>query len=538
MNRKESEVPMKLLFCIVLILAIIVTPLPTFAADDTVEKTDCKLAIGYDSMDELKADLLLSAKRLAVNELFGELITSATAVEDFVVTSDQIRASSLGLVREDGIKYFNSDNFGELCITITVYTTDEDRQQFEPFKLNKRNCVSDSDLSAKELRKFAEEEAIVKAVTEYNRKLEGQDRDKLLGLLQRVTYSESAMLPDTDTYCAHVEGEIIPIEAIALLQSEPAQESAEETASTYDDEFDGSTLNPNWYWLKEDPSRWSLDKVPGKLQIIATGGDFAFACSNYQNILLQPAPSGDFEIETKVIIRPTQNYQLGGLIVFNDPDNWVKLNVLWSDSIKELGNPTGEGIEILSEQNGKFVPDWPWPVAHFKLDNDGIFLRISKHGNSFKASYSFDSEDWIHLGSLTVSNILKPQIGIFATSGVTSVNNPPNCTYTAPDIPVEFDFFRVNQVDPTQINNQKQPTSIRWITSQPTSSCDNICSKANLVAISPGSNQDGTFYVCRIHEDNRSGFNIPMADIWDQCLVGYGGIERIDDQFDCLCAEQ
>jgi len=94
---------------IILIFLMLLSSLPSsaLAADDTVEKTDCKLAIGYDSMDTLKADLLLSAKRVAVNELFGELITAATAVEDFVVTSDQIRASSLGLVREDAIRYYN-----------------------------------------------------------------------------------------------------------------------------------------------------------------------------------------------------------------------------------------------------------------------------------------------------------------------------------------------------------------------------------------------------------------------------------------------
>ena len=154
------------LLLIILILTIVANPV---LADDTVEKTDCRSAIGYDSMDTLKADLLLSTKRQAVNELFGELIAAATAVEDFVVTSDQIRASSLGLVREDIIRYSNGDNLGEVCIMISVYTTDEDRKQFVPIKLNKRNCVSNPAMTNRELRKFAEEEAILKALVDYNR---------------------------------------------------------------------------------------------------------------------------------------------------------------------------------------------------------------------------------------------------------------------------------------------------------------------------------------------------------------------------------
>lgn len=210
---------MKISIFIIFSLLFTSLPLSVFAADDTVEKTDCKSAIGYDSMDELQADLLLSSKRQAVNELFGELITAATAVEDFVVTSDQIRASSLGLVREDAIRYYNGDNLGEVCIDISVYTTAEDRQQFVPIRLNKRNCVSNPDMTNRELRKFAEEEAVIKALIEYNRKLEGQARDRLLNLMQQVTYLENGLLPDTDSYCVRVEGHVTPIETVALLQA-------------------------------------------------------------------------------------------------------------------------------------------------------------------------------------------------------------------------------------------------------------------------------------------------------------------------------
>ena len=217
------------------------------AANGTTEKTDCKLAIGYDSMDDLKADLLLSAKRLAVNELFGELITAATAVDDFVVTSDQIRASSLGLVREDALRYYNGDNLGEVCVTISVYTTDEDRKQFAPVKLNKRNCVSNPDMTARELRQFAEEEVIVKAILEYNRKLEGQKRDNLLKLLQRVTYLESGMLPDTDSYCVRVEGYLLPIEVMTIIETSqpvsPVVANTEQPRATYVLSFRGIDQN-------------------------------------------------------------------------------------------------------------------------------------------------------------------------------------------------------------------------------------------------------------------------------------------------------
>ena len=269
---------MKLFLQFALVFALVLTPSPAIA-DDTVEKTDCKLAIGYGSMDELKADLLLSAKRLAVNELFGELIASATAVEDFVVTSDQIRASSLGLVREDEIRYYNGDNLGEVCITISVYTTDEDRQQFVPIKLNKRNCVSNPDMTNRELRKFAEEEAIVKALVEYNRKLEGQARDMLLSLMQRVTYLENGLLPDTDAYCVRVDGYVTPIEAKSLLE---IVSSPQTQAISFADEFE--TIDDT-VWTNDGPP---VNIQSGSVQLESSTGTFP-----YLYIAKNPFPAED-----------------------------------------------------------------------------------------------------------------------------------------------------------------------------------------------------------------------------------------------------
>ena len=58
----------------------------------------------------------------AVNQIFGELIAGSTAVENFVVTSDQIQASSLGYVRiEDDPEYFDGVNLGEVCVKVCTY---------------------------------------------------------------------------------------------------------------------------------------------------------------------------------------------------------------------------------------------------------------------------------------------------------------------------------------------------------------------------------------------------------------------------------
>jgi len=95
---------------LLVLLLISAAPLPQ-AESEVVTKTYCTQAIGYTDLEKLKTDLLLGAKRLAVNELFGELIAASTAVKDFVVTSDQIRASSVGFVRLEGnVEYRNGSS--------------------------------------------------------------------------------------------------------------------------------------------------------------------------------------------------------------------------------------------------------------------------------------------------------------------------------------------------------------------------------------------------------------------------------------------
>ena len=193
-------------------------PSQAFASDPVVKKTYCTQAINYASIDDLKRDLLINAKRLAVNEIFGELISASTAVENFVLTSDQIRVSSLGLIRIEGeVDYYNGENFAETCITIVSYTTEQDREKFEPMQRTKRHCVTDPDLTTREIKEAAREEAVFQALFDYDRKLEKLPEDEILHLMQRINYVDSGFIPETETYCTTVEGYVTPIEVIALL---------------------------------------------------------------------------------------------------------------------------------------------------------------------------------------------------------------------------------------------------------------------------------------------------------------------------------
>ena len=213
---------MKIFVMILMVCSLLATPAPALARpllqDDFIEKTYCAYAYGYTDAAAMKTELLTNAKRQAVNQIFGELISGSTAVENFVVTRDQIQASSLGYVRIAGDpEYFNGVNLGEVCVKVRAYVTPEDLAKFTPELLTKRFCFSNQDLTADKLASFVKEEAAVQALVDYNGSLAGVKRERLLGLLQKVTYLESGFLPETTTYCAKLEGYVTPVEVAALI---------------------------------------------------------------------------------------------------------------------------------------------------------------------------------------------------------------------------------------------------------------------------------------------------------------------------------
>lgn len=194
------------------------TPTPTVSARLTVNKEVCRSLAGYDSLDALKRELEIEAKRDAANELFGELIVASTTVQNWMVTEDQLRSQSLGLVRVEGSPVFSSGtNLGDICVRLTVYVTDRDLARFEPQTITRRACVSGADRTLRRARTAAEEAARLQALHDYDIRLRRYEPASILPLLRQVAYLESNVAADTDNYCVTVRGALIPIEVDGFL---------------------------------------------------------------------------------------------------------------------------------------------------------------------------------------------------------------------------------------------------------------------------------------------------------------------------------
>jgi len=195
------------------------------------------------------------------------------------------------------------------------------------------------------------------------------------------------------------------------------------------DEFDEPTLNTAlWQWVNEDPSTWSLTSNPGYMTISPRAGDLYQSSTDAKNILLQDAP-GDWTIETKFIcsVRPHVAYQQGGLIAFQDMDNYIKLE--W-----EATGSNSTIIQVLREVNGS--PSASSINGNVVGSDNTLWFRMVKNGNQYTCYYSTDGTNFTQVGSTYTLNFNNVKTGLIAING----------SGTSTDLDVMFDYFHTTAV--------------------------------------------------------------------------------------------
>jgi beta-xylosidase len=190
------------------------------------------------------------------------------------------------------------------------------------------------------------------------------------------------------------------------------------------DDFN-DTLDAQWSWVREDPRNWNLTTVPGSLQINITGG-YVAAHNNY-NILLRPAPDGNFQIETQITFRPTRNYQFAGLIIYQDDSNFIQAGRGYCSSI---GCP-GAGLYMDYYEKGVIVtPNFGQTYREI----DPLLLRLSRKENTYIFEASTDGKVWFIVGSHT-SDMNPLQIGLVTGQRLRGES-----------LPATFEYFEVRSL--------------------------------------------------------------------------------------------
>lgn len=202
------------IFCILIISAIG----DICFAEDLIHKESCLSLLNREDTYIVKEELLSDAKKMALNAIFGELITSFSKIENSFLTERTIRTYSSGFIRIKGNpEYKNGKNLGEICVTIKAFATEQDKKTFEPVIIKNKECISDDNRTIKELIDLVKQKVILTSIINYEKKLENRDANSLLPLVHKVNYPQSGFVPNTTTYCVMMEGTIYPIEILSLI---------------------------------------------------------------------------------------------------------------------------------------------------------------------------------------------------------------------------------------------------------------------------------------------------------------------------------
>ncbi len=180
------------------------------------------------------------------------------------------------------------------------------------------------------------------------------------------------------------------------------------------DDFSGDSIGSQWHWVREDASNWSLDRDTGTLIITAQQGDLMNQANDAANVLLQSANS-DWFIESKLSFsrEPSQVEQQGGLVAYQDDDNYVKL--VYDRSARGFQGD-GRYFELVVERNGSQYPAATFDASNFMDCDKLVVFRLEKKGSRYSAYYSKDGREFTLLGTTdaVLSNV---QVGLMTVNG-------------------------------------------------------------------------------------------------------------------------
>ena len=222
--------------------------------------------------------------------------------------------------------------------------------------------------------------------------------------------------------------------------------------NAFSDNFN-SSLSQRWWWI--DPVADATKSVTARadyLRIAAPDGNDLHPDNNYDAPRLIQALEGDFVIKTRVHLdrqfNPTEWHQGAGLLLWQDNDNFLRLERGYSDT-----GGGGNGIRFVKEEDGIYssvTSTTQWPTIA-TVDE----LRLQRVGDHFAAWWREPEQTWQYVGGADIH--LNQQIWVGLV--VIAQNN-------ITDASADFDYFHSScDVQPTPIPTM---TSIPPSTSTPT----------------------------------------------------------------------
>ncbi|REK71217.1 Ig-like domain-containing protein [Paenibacillus paeoniae] len=202
------------------------------------------------------------------------------------------------------------------------------------------------------------------------------------------------------------------------------------------DEFNTSTLDAQWNWIRENNANWSLTAQPGYMRIISEAGDIVDGQASAKNILLTGAPEGDWTIDTRMVGKPASQWSQGGLIVYENDQSYFRLTRLYG-----TGNQFQFTKQINTVREHVEVPD--------TLESTVSYLRIVKQGNTYSGYYSADGVIYTQVWTTQTADLTDLKIGLIVCAGT--------------GLAAGFDYFHITPAG----TNPPQPTPVTGVALDP-----------------------------------------------------------------------
>jgi regulation of enolase protein 1 (concanavalin A-like superfamily) len=178
------------------------------------------------------------------------------------------------------------------------------------------------------------------------------------------------------------------------------------------DDFNACTLDSGlWTFLNPvGDGSFALNGTQLLLSVPAGVAHDVWNGGNYAPRLMQPANNTDFELEVKFESLVSAQYQMQGLIVEQDPNNYLRFDFYGNNGQVYLFAARITGGMATSIANIAInAPDQP------------LFLRVTRMGDSWTQSYSLNGATWTAGASFTHA-LTVSQVGLFAGN---AGSNPP-----------------------------------------------------------------------------------------------------------------
>lgn len=212
-----------------------------------------------------------------------------------------------------------------------------------------------------------------------------------------------------------------------------------DTVSKFRDDFTGA-LADGWTILNEDPPYHSIG-AQGTYHVQTQRGGLGQG-KTANNLLLRPV-SGNFIIQTKLLMDPETAQQWGALVVYVDGVVGVVSGLVYAQGTSS----TFRGVVALSstgDPNTASRGGTYYDSSHTATPNV-VWLRMLRNGQQFAMAYSADGVNFTELK--TFENSLIPDT---VYVGVGAANGDFEACGSACDsasIPADFDFFEIQDFD-------------------------------------------------------------------------------------------